>query len=227
MNNDDVAAFGQVDAKSQLPEFSAAILAGGRSSRMGQPKAQIRMLRDGPTILDRTSRIIGHVTRNPFIVSHDISDYPDATLPVIADSYRGTGPLGGILTALENANAQAVIVVGCDMPFLSAAALRFMTTIALPYDILVPVQSQPGRQGGTITYQTLHAIYRKSCIDPIKDQLARGDRKIANLFRALTVSEIDEDAFEPYSPDLLTFMSIDTPGDLASARELAAKRSDQ
>jgi molybdenum cofactor guanylyltransferase len=84
------------------------ILAGGLSSRMGQPKARLRL---GKLTL------LGHARKNA----------AGLRLPlrvVRKDLVRRCGPLGGIYSALKTTKAFAVVFVPCDMPFLSAMSLR-------------------------------------------------------------------------------------------------------
>lgn len=94
--------------------FSAVILAGGQSSRMGQDKAQ--MLRpDGLTQLEYTRAQIKVLNPSTILVSGSNS---------LPDVFKGLGPLAGIHAALETLDAgDTLLVVPCDQPKLTPEAL--------------------------------------------------------------------------------------------------------
>jgi molybdopterin-guanine dinucleotide biosynthesis protein A len=86
---------------------SVCVLAGGRSSRMGQDKARLRLGKG--TLLGQvraTAQALGLPVR---IIRHDL--------------VPGCGPLGGVFTALKTSRADAEIFLACDMPFVSPALL--------------------------------------------------------------------------------------------------------
>jgi molybdopterin-guanine dinucleotide biosynthesis protein A len=84
------------------------ILAGGRSLRMGRDKTRLRL--GGKSFL----RIIRGVVQN--------AGFPCRVLR--RDRNPGLGPLGGIETALASTRARAVLLLSCDMPFVTEALLR-------------------------------------------------------------------------------------------------------
>jgi molybdopterin-guanine dinucleotide biosynthesis protein A len=216
------------DPSSPIPghsPISVAILAGGLSTRMGTDKALLRLEPAGPTLLERVIDSTSRLGSDRFIVSRAESDYPNTGLPVIADRYPGMGVLGAIGTALHHAAHQRVLVVSCDMPFLNHGALAWMAGIEGQFDAIVPVTYRKSRQGGSTTYQTLHAIYRKTCLPAIEAALHTGHlRSIAFLARVM-VREVCEDELKQFDPQLRTLLSVNSPEDLAFARRLTRKGS--
>lgn len=88
--------------------LSIAILAGGRSSRMGRDKARLQLgSRSLLTHVRTTAKALGLPIR---VIRKDI-------IPPC-------GPLGGIYTALHSSRAEAVLFLACDMPFVTEAILR-------------------------------------------------------------------------------------------------------
>ena len=187
---------------------------------MGTDKARLRLQPDGPTLLERVIQVTSGLADDVFIVSRSASDYDEYGIPTSADRYPGTGVLGGIGTALHHAASSKVLVVSCDMPFLSESVLRWMAAINVRYDALVPAVSQRTRQGGEVTFQTLHAIYKNSCIEAIESELACGNRKAIAFFERIVVRQIPEREIRALDPDMLTFFSVNTPDTLRLARSI-------
>src|SRR3954469_8767085 len=95
-------------------DYEICILAGGLSRRMGQDKARLR-------VGDRT------------MLDHIRSQARATGLPVRVirhDAVPRCGPLGGIYTALTTTNADWVVFLPCDMPFVSTELIRFILTQA-------------------------------------------------------------------------------------------------
>ncbi len=102
------------------------ILAGGLSSRMHRDKAAIEYR--GKTQLDRAFELAGrHVSRVFVSVrASQTSDPARAKRPLIVDSVAGEGPTVGIRSALAAHPQVAWLVLACDLPFLSDAALSHL-----------------------------------------------------------------------------------------------------
>jgi iron complex transport system ATP-binding protein len=97
-------------------KVEVCILAGGKSSRMGQPKGA--MLLDGAPLLD-WSRRIARAAGLPYrMIEQDIGE--------------SRGPISGIQTALKTTRADAVIFLSCDMPFVRSSTLGQLITKGAP-----------------------------------------------------------------------------------------------
>jgi molybdopterin-guanine dinucleotide biosynthesis protein A len=99
------------------------ILAGGASSRMQQDKAALKY--GGKSQLDRAFELAArHLARVFVSVRADqTADPTRAQRPMIVDSVAGQGPIVGIRSALAAFPEVAWLVLACDLPFLSDAAL--------------------------------------------------------------------------------------------------------
>lgn len=108
---------------STVPPVYGLILAGGASSRMQRDKAAL--LYRGRSQLDRAFELVSrHVS--PVFVSVRADQTAEATRalrPKIVDCVAGQGPIVGIRSALAAHPDAAWLVVACDLPFLSDAAL--------------------------------------------------------------------------------------------------------
>ena len=192
--------------------MSLAIIAGGKSQRMGRDKAFVQL--GGKTLIERvidSSADLGQA--ETILITNRPADYAHLNLPMFRDALPGKGSLGGIYTALLEARSEFVLVLACDMPFISADLLRFLTEqINDDIDIIAPrVEGYP---------QGLHAIYRKTCIGPIREQLAADRLKIIRFYDRMRVRYLDELEYAPYDADGRCFANLNTPEELAEAGRL-------
>lgn len=93
--------------------FSAVVLAGGQSSRMGTDKAQLQLAEQ--TFQGRAIELVEQTGCSEVIVSKNKPGY-------LVDIYPGNGPLGGVYTALMHTEFD-LLVVAVDMPLMSAEIL--------------------------------------------------------------------------------------------------------
>lgn len=104
--------------------LAAAVLAGGRSSRMGSTKALIEI--DGRRMADRVLDAARSVGADPVVVlGGDRTELAVLSAPVVPDRYPGEGPVAGVLGALQHFEgiAERVLVLPCDLADLQAATL--------------------------------------------------------------------------------------------------------
>lgn len=140
-----------------MGEIGAVVLAGGRSSRMGVPKADLEW--HGSTLLRRVVGIVARVVDGPVVVvrapGQPLPDLP-SSVQVVEDAYEGRGPLQGIAAGLHavQASAHGAFVCAVDLPFLHPAFVRHVIRALGDADVALPVV------GGF--RQPLAAAYRTS-----------------------------------------------------------------
>ena len=197
-----------------LAPISVAILAGGKSRRMGRDKALLDI--GSQTLLEIVAMRVVSLTDDLFVVASNGHRYADLGFRVVPDVVPDSGSLGGIYSALTSASCDQCLIVGCDMPFLNASLLTFMVNQPRDYDVLIPVLAG-GRsdQGHDKTYETLHAIYSRSVLPVIERLLAARQLKIADLFPMLRVRELDEPTVRRFDSDLSSFFNANSPEDFA------------
>ena len=135
-------------------------------------------------------------------------------LPMVPDAFPDCGSLGGIYSGLKAAPGEAAFTVACDMPFLSAAVARLVTSRAGLADVVAP------RVGPH--YETLHACYGRACLGPMERRLAAGQLKITGFWDEVRVLAIAEEEVARLADPAVVFSNVNTPEDLARARVLAA-----
>jgi molybdopterin-guanine dinucleotide biosynthesis protein A len=106
------------------PPAYGLILAGGASTRMKRDKAQLQY--HGKTQLDRVFELAARHVERVFVSvrAAQIDDPARSRYPLIVDSVAGEGPIVGIRSALAAHPDVAWLVLACDLPFLSDAALE-------------------------------------------------------------------------------------------------------
>lgn len=203
--------------------MSAAILAGGLATRFdGRDKSALVV--EGRTILDRQIAELSQVTSDLLIVGGDAGAGVPEGVRRVADQVPGCGPLGGLYAALSAARGDAVLVVACDMPFLSAPLLRHLLTLA-------GSANRPHRAGGAAGadsvdivdivdvvvprtergYHPLCAVYTRACLEPIARRLADGRLTLVALFDDVRVRVVTAEALGAFGdPDRL-LANVNTP----------------
>ncbi|MCY4071408.1 MAG: molybdenum cofactor guanylyltransferase [Chloroflexi bacterium] len=197
--------------ETQVP-VSLAIIAGGQSSRMGRDKAFLEL--GGLTLIERVLAASADLGQSETIlIANKPDQYRHLGLPMYTDILPDKGSLGGIYTALTQAANPATLVLACDMPFIKTDLLRFMIAqLDEETDIVVPrVDGYP---------QALHAIYRKTCLAPIRAQLDENRLKIIRFYNQMRVTYLDEADYAPYDAEARSFINLNTPAELERARML-------
>jgi molybdopterin-guanine dinucleotide biosynthesis protein A len=185
---------------------AAAILAGGQARRFGG-RDKSRLVVDGRTIIVRQVEVLQRITADVFIVATDAGRFADLALPVHADVIPGAGAMGGLLTALEAAATDAVIVVACDQPFLDEGMLRRLVELSSPGDgawVRTPGGVEP-----------LLACYRREARATIRAEIENGRLKLADLGARLRMAELDANELARFGPAGRLLANINTPDDYA------------
>lgn len=186
---------------------SAAVMAGGKSRRMGRDKAWLD-LGDGRPIVRRVIEVLREVADEVLVVAND-ERYRSLGLRVVPDRFPEGGALGGIATGVGAATHDRVLVAACDMPFLRPEVFRLVVERGEGHDAVVP------RVGGE--FETLHALYKKACLAPMERALASGKMRVISFFGDVRVLVLDEDELKAVDPDLRSFTNVNTPEELRAA----------
>jgi molybdenum cofactor guanylyltransferase len=200
------------------------VLAGGRSSRMGTPKAALEW--HGSTLLRRTAGILARVTDGPVLVvrapGQALPDLPPE-VEVVDDPREGLGPVQGLAAGLAAVAGRAGVAFVCstDLPFLHPAFVRRVLRAAEEgADVGLPhARGFP---------QPLAAAYR-TALAPVAERLVSEQRlRPAFLFDECVVTRLDEAALRAdpilaaLDPDLDSVVNVNEPTDYREARDRAA-----
>ena len=185
--------------------ISAAVLAGGASTRMGRDKALITHA--GRTLVEHVIDRLRPVSDDVFVVTKhpDVLDHID--VPVVADRKDVQTPLAGIATALRAARHARVFVCACDMPFVSPELVHYLTERLGSHDAVVP--RCDGRP------ESSHALWSSHIADAVDLALATGERAVHRVLEKLDTLWVDEPEWRTIDPDRASFVNVNTPEDLA------------
>jgi molybdopterin-guanine dinucleotide biosynthesis protein A len=181
---------------------TGVILAGGNNRRIGIKKAFINI--NGITIIERTLTVFRKIFPQIIIVTNTPEDFQYTSEEVVKDIVAGKGPLGGIYTGLALAKYTRCFVVACDMPYVNAQLIKYMTDI-IEYDIIVPKVGN--------YYEPLFACYSKKCYDVIRKQIEINNLKITGIFSQVGVREVSVNEIIKFDNNLSSFININTPQD--------------
>lgn len=194
--------------------MDAAILAGGRARRLGGRDK--RALRVGPaTILERQLATLDGLVDRVFVVGGDPIAGGGSHPAVVPDRLPGAGALGGLYTALCEAAGSHVLVIACDLPFVTAELLaKLMSLAGSECEAVVP-RSTDG-------LQPLCAVYARRLADDVRRRIELGRLKIQDLLGAIRVRELGPAEIESFDADGRLFFNVNTPDDLVEARRLSS-----
>jgi molybdopterin-guanine dinucleotide biosynthesis protein A len=205
-------------AAAAPPRTAAAIIAGGRGTRMGAgggAGAKGLLVVDGRRIVDRQLEALRPRFDDVIIVANDPQPWRGLAARIVADRVGAgaAGPLAGLDAALAAlpADAAAVVCVAGDMPFPSGAVLELLRDLAPDAPAVV------ARIGGRP--EPLLARYGRACAPIVAEQLARGERALMRLLDRLDVTWIDEDALRAVDPRLRCVVNVNTPAELAALED--------
>lgn len=159
----------------------AVILAGGTSFRMGADKAALRL--GGKTFLERIAQSLAGFDERLLSVDEP-GRYSGCGFTVVVDRSPGTGPAGGLYTALTDCRSDYLLAVGCDMPLFSSGLAAYMCAfVADRWDAFVAV-TRDGR------CQPLCAVYARSAAKVFGEELAAGRRSVFAALDKMRVREV-------------------------------------
>ncbi len=201
---------GSLPVTRLTPRLTGAILAGGRSTRMGRDKAELKLtLPSGErlTMLQLVHRALEPVCDETLVVGGPARAGVDAKR--VADMFPDAGPLGGILSALLASSNERVFVVACDMPFVDMQTVKGLAALVGSHDAVVP------RINGR--FETLHAIYKTDCAGAIREVLRAGDRRIRSFFSLIDLRVVTDEEFARIDPGGRSSVNVNYPEEFESA----------
>ncbi|MCC6937980.1 MAG: molybdenum cofactor guanylyltransferase [Flavobacteriales bacterium] len=184
-------------------QWTGVVLAGGKSTRMGQDKALMEL--DGERMLDRAVRSLRTHAREILVIG-DPAKYASEHATTVPDDAPGKGPLGGIVTALKHARYVRLIVLACDLPLISDRLIHVLKReMEKDFDAVVP------RHSGHI--EPLVATYHRRAIETFDRCLLKEELRMSTALGLVRTAYMDvEPGTNGWPKDL--FKNMNSPADL-------------
>jgi molybdopterin-guanine dinucleotide biosynthesis protein A len=203
--------------------ITAAILAGGRATRLGG-RDKSGLVVGGRTIFDRQMSELSQIadeilfvgaTGSPPPPSLPETPAPHPGVTMIADLIPGCGPLGGLHAALTAARGEVLLVVACDMPYVSARLLAHLASLAGGPGEFVAVVPKTERG-----YHPLCAAYTRAAIEPIRRRLAAGRLTMTDLLMDVKLRVVTAEEIANFGDPHRLLANVNTPAEYRSLEAL-------
>lgn len=172
-----------------------AVLAGGKSRRMGKDKANVEV--SGQSFLDRVTAALATATDHVVVLGAEREGYENWP-----DQAPGAGPLAGVATALGRMEEDRALVVAVDNVFVRGETLQELAAIVSDLAV-VPVDRDGIRQ-------VTCAIYPRQIADLAREEAEAGG-SIQTLLDRVSFLPVTPDEWESWGEDGRSWFSADTP----------------
>ena len=197
-----------------VDDFTAVILIGGKSSRMGRPKALLPF--GNEPLIDHLVRRLEQKFKRVVVVAAPDQELPPLAATVVRDEVAYQGPVGGIYYGLKATSGTGAFVTSCDAPFLNLPLISFLTSQISNHDVVVPYWQD--------RFQPLHAVYRRSVVPLLEEQLERGELRPIFLYDKVRTRRVGEEEIRRFDPEGLSFFNMNAPDDYTQALMLWQQR---
>lgn len=197
---------------------TAAILIGGEARRFqGRDKSQL--LIDGRAILDRQIDVLNEIADEILLVGSRPRALSPLNVRLVHDETPGLGPLGGLAAALAEARSPELVVLACDMPFVTAPLLAHLLTRAAVADA-VDAAVPRTRRG----FHPLCAVYSRRCLPIVARRLRQGQLALHGLLSELRVEAVETDTLACFGDPERLLANVNTPADLDDLELLSSHK---
>lgn len=181
-----------------------AVLAGGRSRRMGRPKALVELA--GRPLIAHALSAVERASLEPVVVAKPYSPLPPLSCRVVREPAEPTHPLRGVVSALAESAGRPVVALACDMPLVPAPLLALLARL----DATAAVVEAAGR------VQSLLARYEPAVAAALEDAMAAG-APAQEAVAGLDPRMIGEEELARFGEPGLICLNVNTPTDLERA----------
>jgi molybdenum cofactor guanylyltransferase len=187
--------------------LSAVLLAGGESLRMGSDKATI-LFRGEPLWKHQLDLLRAIDAQKILLSARTDPTWRPADVEFVPDAAPSRGPLSGVAAALSKTVTDHLLVLGIDMPLMSAHYLRDLCATIRPAVGVVPLIEN--------RFEPLAAVYPRDAGGEFMRALEGDDFSmqplVANLIAARKMEQV-----EVATRDAALFRNLNEPADLESA----------
>lgn len=198
----------------------AIVLAGGRSSRIGRPKATLPF--GGVTLLERIVAELKRGFASVVVVAAPQADEPFRLaldgVRIVRDRIAYAGPVAALHAGLAAGTGDIAFTSSCDLPLLRVEVALRMAAMVEDFDAVIP------RVGGRL--QMLHAVYHRRCAEALAAMEARGERRLSALADRVKARIVEEAELKKIDPRMQSVFNVNTLEDYRTALEIAGQRNE-
>jgi molybdopterin-guanine dinucleotide biosynthesis protein A len=203
-----------MDDHATIANAGAIVLTGGKSSRMGRPKALLPF--DGEPLIAHVVRNLKRRFSEAVVVAAPEQELPVMPVVLAHDEVAYQGPVSGIYHGLKASSRELCFVTSCDAPFLNLALVSHLVSQIFDYDVVVPFWED--------RYQPLHAVYRRSVVPLLREQLDRGELRPIFLYDKVRTRKVGEEEIRWFDPEGLSFLNMNSPAEYETSLKLWEER---
>jgi len=196
----------------QICDLTAIVLAGGKSSRMGQNKALLDW--HGKHLIRHVVDQLRPVAKKVILVAKKPDDFGFLDIPCFKDLNPASSPAVGILTGLFHSSTEFNFILGCDAPFLNVGTVKRLYDAREDYDAVVPASGHG--------IEPLFGIYRKRCLAVLEEHLHRGIFAVRQILKDLRIKVLPTDSWT--QEEKMSFFNMNTLAEYDSAQRYIQRR---
>jgi molybdopterin-guanine dinucleotide biosynthesis protein A len=187
---------------------SAAILCGGEGRRMGgADKGQL--LIHGQSFIERQLEVLRPLTPHLMLIRGGATRPCPPDVRVVKDEVEGAGALGGVYTALRASATDRIIVLACDMPFVTTDFLAYLLDYREDADVVIPRDEQ-GRH-------PLCGVFHRRIAPALKTRIDAGMLRVDDALVTFDLREVDSDATAAFDAAGRLLLNVNTPKEYRDA----------
>lgn len=182
--------------------ITCIVLSGGKSSRMGENKALLKI--EDKTIIEHTVELMKSIFTTVLLITNTPGEYEFLNIPIHEDIFKEKGPLAGIHSGLVNSSTETNFIISCDLPLMSKEVIEYILNFKTEKSITLCKADD--------YIQQLAGVYSKSLF-PIIESILTTEKK-HSVYSLLDktdseIIEIEELGF--YKKDM--FLNMNRPED--------------
>ncbi|MDF2672982.1 MAG: molybdopterin-guanine dinucleotide biosynthesis protein [Clostridiales bacterium] len=191
---------------------TAAILCGGKSSRMGFDKCKIKI--GDKYLVEIIGEQLEEIFDDIILIANDLNKFDDMKYRIVRDIIPNSGPMGGIYSALNYSASNNVFITACDMPVINTDYIKYMMEIISNKNVegAVSIKSD--------YIEPLYAFYSKSMIDKFESHIKKESFKLLSVIHESNMHFIQESEVRNFSSDMSIFTNLNYKADLTELQKI-------
>jgi len=188
------------------------LLAGGRSHRFGRDKRVVRL--NGEALWTITLGKLRRVAGGRVMIAGGggLALYRHGSrVEKVPDAVIGGGPLAALVAGLQR-SSNGLVVLACDLPFLTTSFLAYMLSVPATADVVLP-RDQHG-------LQPLCAVYARSCLPELDRRLAQSSLSLVDFVRSVDYRSLEAADYAQFDPEGVLMTNLNTTQDYDRAQAM-------